>query len=267
MFLSVTANPGRTAAARSPEQRHRGGIGILPVGYRQRADPDHLLAGNAEAGAAGGEHGDVRRRGEHGGDECSGTVENVFAVVHDEQRRACPEELHNPPARSATSWMARPDAAAALTEALVSTSASSITKVPSGYWSAVRAAACNARRVVPMPPRAGQHDRPRRRQCGDHAGEVEFAADEGVAWQTDRRSLGVLMAKDLPFDGSQVRRRLQPELVAELASELGEGPRNASAWRPMAAKVCGRPRRARPRVRQRPHRRGLATARTRSRAG
>ena len=86
---------GADPAGPVEEDRHRrdpGRVLRVRVGKRERRQPEGVLRGEPERFAAGGQHRQPRARGQERGDRVARRVEQVLAVVDDQQPGALAEE-------------------------------------------------------------------------------------------------------------------------------------------------------------------------------
>ena len=121
----------------------------------QRCDGDEPLVAQAEALPRGGEHPDVRAALGNGAGQVGGTVDDVLAVVQDEQRSA---RLQGAPrstrvnVRPRLSFTFRTPATARGTSLDEPFAASSMSQAPPRMSTSARCATASASRVLPIPP-------------------------------------------------------------------------------------------------------------------
>ena len=157
---SFSAKDGLCALRALDEQAHRRRSrqrldAVAALGYRQRQDRVGLFAGNAQCLAARGEHAHLGRGAQDRVGQVCRRLDQVLAVVEDEQRRAAASGARTASGRAAGPGSSRTPStcAASLTTSAGSRSgARSRNHAPSGNSAITSAATCSDSLVLPRPP-------------------------------------------------------------------------------------------------------------------
>ena len=191
----VHREPGpdrRGPVAEQPDGRVPGGLGGARAGRRQRQRRHRAqgLAGHAERLPAGGQDAHAGRVGQHPAGQPGHRVDQVLAVVQDQQQPLAGQRVGQPvqrrrgqgaaavghpaPPRGCRARPARPGS----TSSASRTGASGTNQAPSGSSGAFSVAASRASRVLPAPPGPGQRDQPGVAEQLADPFQLLFPADE-----------------------------------------------------------------------------------------